>query len=93
MLPSRGLTQHRRNIGWAWLRSLTAMADEPRQIVARIDAAGLPQVQATRPYATSHFRLALPAISAGASGAYLVRLTLTDPSGNSGTVTATVSKP
>ncbi|MCC7386068.1 MAG: neutral/alkaline non-lysosomal ceramidase N-terminal domain-containing protein [Deltaproteobacteria bacterium] len=73
--------------------TVTAMADEPRQIVARIDAAGLPQVQATRPYATSHFRLALPAISAGASGAYLVRLTLTDPSGNSGTVTATVSKP
>ncbi|MCC7382348.1 MAG: hypothetical protein IT384_10985 [Deltaproteobacteria bacterium] len=72
--------------------SVSAMSDEPRQVVASLDSSGHALMQATGPVATSRFHFALPAIASGPAGSYLVRLTVTDALGNLGTVTATVSK-
>ena len=40
----------------------------------------------------SRFTLSDPSLSGGPAGAYWVELTLTDSDGNSGTVTATVTR-
>lgn len=64
---------------------------EARQVLSGIDAMGAPRMTSAGMRPTSRFTLAIPAIAS--SGDYLVRLTLTDPSGNSGTVTATITRP
>jgi hypothetical protein len=64
----------------------------PRRVLQRIDARGVRLYQDVPVGPTSKFEIDSPEIANGPSGSYVVQLTLTDLSGNSGTVTATITK-
>lgn len=63
---------------------------EPRQRLAGYDAAGASKWVDAGEHPTARF--ALPTNLVGPPGDYYVELTLTDPSGNSGTITATIAR-
>lgn len=67
------------------------VTEEPRSLIAGYDRSGAEQRITTPPRATSRFTIELPPSGGGASAGRIVTLTLTDPWGNSGTVTATIA--
>jgi neutral ceramidase len=69
-----------------------SMIVENRDRVVGYAADGTPQIQSAGMRPTSKFLLDGSAIASGSAGNYLVTVQLTDPLGNSGTVTATITK-
>jgi hypothetical protein len=67
----------------------TGIVGEMRQKISGLDASGAPIWTDAGFAASSSFSVAVPA---NASGSYLLQLTLTDALGNSGTVTATITR-
>jgi len=72
--------------------AIELIASEARTVVSRYAADGTPRTRDVGMRATTKFHVAAPVIAAGAAGMYRVTLTLRDELGNSGTITATVTK-
>ncbi|MFO0727340.1 MAG: neutral/alkaline non-lysosomal ceramidase N-terminal domain-containing protein [Myxococcota bacterium] len=73
--------------------TLEAVAAEPRTVLDGYTADAQPVLLNAGMKPTTKLRVAVPAIAQGAPGDYRVTLTLKDSALNSGTITATVTKP
>jgi hypothetical protein len=69
-----------------------ATVNEDRQTISGYDQAQKPVFQSAGARPTTKFLLDSTTLAGGPAGAYRVKLTLTDPLGNSGTITTTISK-
>jgi neutral/alkaline ceramidase-like enzyme len=70
----------------------STMTAEPRDKIVAIQADGKLETMTAGVWPTSKFAIDAGAIANGPAGNYVVTLTLTDPIGNSGTITATIAK-
>ncbi len=73
--------------------TLEAVASEPRTVIDGYDQDGLPLVMPAGMKPTTKLSVAVPEIATGPAGSYFVRIRLVDAEGNSGTATATITKP
>lgn len=72
--------------------TLAPIASEARQIVRARTMSGTPIMADAGAHPTTRFELPVAALQGGAAGDYVLELVLTDPLGNSGTLTATITK-
>ncbi|MCB9645210.1 MAG: hypothetical protein H6730_01220 [Deltaproteobacteria bacterium] len=68
------------------------VADALRRRLVGTDASGSPRYEDERTRPTSRFSVTVPGLDALPAGDYWLELSLTDPDGNSGTFTATVTR-